>query len=196
MQEEYGMKAMIMSLTALLVLSGCLCNMGAEDCLDADSNGVCDNEEKATSTTVKTTSTTNMPTLPPLPADTTIETITTTLGPTTTTLSMAECVGQYQVQSNEVIFLYTTSCCASLHNTVNQLGSLKFEKMELTVIDPRERNILGCLGITDVKEISLARLYCPFNSESMYIPKEEFAGARDRIRDFTLKCKEDSLKDA
>jgi hypothetical protein len=205
---------LVLWLIGLVLTSGCLCCggflSGREDCpeprvlindvccMDANGNGVCDElETTIPPVTIAQTTIPETTTLPAVHETTTTVAVTTTMAAeetvsTTTTIPLSECLKKYQVNVNEVVFLYTRACCTPLANTVNQLGSIRFEKIEVQHTTPRERNILKCLGIEDPSSIQLAQFICPANNERMIITPEEFKGARTQIAEFASKCKQDA----
>jgi len=197
------MKRLILFVTALILTGGCLCCStdilkGVEE--GAPTSTLNDVVQSTQTTIAKTESSGSEAT------ETTIaeaETTQTTLAKeetTQTTLpagrSMAECLKKKNIDADEVVFLYTTSCCASLESTVLQLGSYKFSRIELGIrITSQDRDVLTCLGLSieDVKDMQAAQLWCPASGERMVIDKTQFIGAKDRIRDFAIKCREKAV---
>jgi len=105
--------------------------------------------------------------------------------------NIADCVKKKGVNADEVIFLYTTSCCSSIDNTVMQLGAYKFRKYEVGIsITSNEKDILDCLNlnISEAKNLQAAEFWCPGTGEELIITKDKFIGAKDTIRNFSIQC--------
>jgi len=170
-------------------MSGCLC-------CNTDYLTLPVNETTTLQQVTQTTETTET-TLEQIETTTTVVTETTqtteTTGTTLPAEGIAACLKKKGVNSDEVVFLYTTSCCGPLERTVNQIGSYNFKKCELGIsITSNTKDILSCLELTisDVKDMQAAQFWCPASGEQMIVTKDQFIGARENITSFAARCKE------
>ncbi|MCX6695034.1 MAG: hypothetical protein NTU61_01895 [Candidatus Altiarchaeota archaeon] len=192
------MKRILFTLTLMVLTSGCICCC-TQDGFDLGSlglNGTDANIQQTTETTLQETTTT-------VRVTTTLRTTTTTMEETETTqttvpqVNIGECLNKKDVESDEVVFLYTNNCCRSLKTTVDQLGSYSFKKIELGIsITNEEKNILDCLGLNmdDMKTMQSAQFWCPASGEQLIVTKDEFIGASDTIKNFAVRCREKALQ--
>lgn len=191
------MREIVLFVTALLLTSGCICcstdvfnKLGGNETTTTvlPPTTTTNTEEQITPTTLAATATT-------LPVNQTTEATATTT--TIKTSSITECLGRKGIDSDEVVFLYTTSCCAPIERTVSQLGSYKFKKYEVGIaIKGDEKDVLNCLGLDmeEAKTMQSAQFWCPASGEQMVVPKEKFIGASDSIKEFAVKCRQKAVE--
>jgi len=205
------MRNVALAVIALVLVGGCICCNnevvnGLEKGLEEPSTSTVTTtlaEETTTTLITETTSTETTVTSVTETTETTQTTVPSEYQTTETTLpqsgtsNIKECLGKKGIGSNDVVLLYTSSCCGTIANTVSQIGGYEFKRIEVGIsITGLKKDVLDCLGISmiDAKNMQYAQFWCPASGENMVIQKSEFVGAKQRILDFAAECKQNALE--